>query len=262
MALSRRRRAALRRAAVYAATAALLVWIGFAVDWPRILDALFDVSLIPELFPAIISQAARNTLIFTGLGFALGLVVGLGLAFMRLSSIRPYRWFASVYIEVFRGIPALLTIILIGFGIPVATGFRLPGTYTAGAVAIGIVSSAYMAETIRAGIQAVPRGQLEAARSLGMTYSQSMISIVIPQAFRIIIPPMMNELILLLKDTSLISVLGVTDATRELTRFGRDFVNLRANATPLVVAGLVYLAMTVPLTRIAAILERRAGRSR
>jgi len=258
----RRRRARIVRGAVYAVSLGAVAALARAVNWSRIFDALFDVSLIPELFPDILTRAARNTLIFTGLGFALGLVLGLVLAFMRLSGIRPYRWFAAVYIEVFRGIPALLTIILIGFGIPVATGFRLPGTYTAGSVAIGIVSSAYMAETIRAGIQAVPRGQMEAARSLGMTYPQSMASIVIPQAFRIIIPPMVNELILLLKDTSLISVLGVTDATRELTRFGRDFVNLRANATPLVVAGLVYLAMTVPLTRIAALLERRAGRSR
>lgn len=262
MALSKRRRGALIREVVSVVTLGAVAAIALAIDWETLLGALFDVTLIPELFPTILTQAARNTLIFTGLGFGLGLVVGLILAFMRLSTIRPYRWFAATYIEVFRGIPALLTIILIGFGIPVATGFRLPGVYTAGSVAIGIVSSAYMAETIRAGIQAVPRGQLEAARSLGMSYPQSMISIVIPQAFRIIIPPMMNEFILLLKDTSLISVLGVTEATRELTRFGRDFVNVRANATPLVVAGLVYLAMTIPLTRVAAALERRVARSR
>jgi polar amino acid transport system permease protein len=114
-----------------------------------------------------------------------------------------------------------------------------------------------MAETIRAGIEAVPKGQMEAARSLGMTYSRAMITIIIPQALRIIVPPLTNEFVLLIKDTSLISVLGVTAGTRDLARFGRDGVNHTANATPLIVAGLVYLAMTIPLTQLVAWMERR-----
>lgn len=262
MALTKRQRNNLVRWVVYALSLGLAIWVGALIDWAEVGDKLFQVSLIPEMFPRILTQAARNTLIFTGLGFGLGLILGLLLALMRMSRARPYRWFGATYIEVFRGLPALLTITLIGFGIPVATGFRLPGTYSSGVVAVGIVASAYMAETIRAGIQAVPRGQMEAARSLGMSHARAMVSIVIPQAFRIVIPPMTNEFILLLKDTSLISVLGVTDATRELTRFGRDFVNQTANATPLVVAGLVYLAMTIPLTRLVAQMEKRAARAR
>jgi polar amino acid transport system permease protein len=115
-----------------------------------------------------------------------------------------------------------------------------------------------MAETIRAGIEAVPKGQMEAARSLGMSYPRAMITIIIPQALRIIVPPLTNEFVLLIKDTSLISVLGVTDATRDLARFGRDGVTDSANATPLIVAGLVYLAMTLPLTQLVAYMERRA----
>ena len=181
---------------------------------------------------------------------------------MRLSPSRPYRWFAAVYTDVLRGLPALLVLIFIAFGLPIALDVRIPGTYGRGSLALAIVSSAYIAEVIRAGIEAVPRGQMEAARSLGMSYPQAMRRIILPQAFRIIIPPMTNELVLLLKDTALISVIGVTPATKELTRFGRDGVNENANATPLVVAGLLYLVLTIPMTRLAGYLERRAKVSR
>jgi polar amino acid transport system permease protein len=98
---------------------------------------------------------------------------------------------------------------------------------------------------------------MEAARSLGMSYSRAMTTIIIPQALRIIVPPLTNEFVLLIKDTSLISVLGVTAATKDLARFGRDGVNPTANATPLIVAGLVYLAMTLPLTQLVAWMERK-----
>ncbi|MCK9486712.1 MAG: amino acid ABC transporter permease [Dehalococcoidia bacterium] len=210
----------------------------------------------------MVTQAARNTLVFTAFGFTGGLALGLLVALMRLSTIRPYRWAATVYVDLIRGLPALLVLIFIAFGLPIALGIRIPGTYGRGAVALAIVASAYIAEVIRAGIEAVPRGQMEAARSLGMSRGQAMRRIVLPQAFRLIIPPMTNELVLLLKDTALISVIGVTEATKELTRFGRDGVNANANATPLVVAGLVYLALTIPMTRLAAYLERRAAASK
>lgn len=259
---SRRRRIRIVRWAVYGATVALVVWVAALVDWARLQRAMFQPRLVAEQFPEIVTQAARNTLIFTFWGFSLGLAGGLVLALMRLSSVRPYRWFASVYIEVFRGLPALLTILIVGFGLPIALGVRVPFTYGPGSVALGIVAAAYIAETVRAGIEAVPRGQMEAARSLGMTHTQAMTRIILPQAFRIIIPPLTNELVLLVKDTSLISVLGVTAATKELTRFGRDGVIDHANATPLVTAGLMYLVLTVPLTRLAALLERRSRRAR
>ncbi len=181
---------------------------------------------------------------------------------MRLSSIRPYRWFAGIWIELFRGIPALITIIAVGFAVPIALDFRVPGRYGAGSVAIGIVYSAYLAETIRAGIEAVPRGQAEAARSLGMSQGRATVSIVIPQAFRIIIPPLTNEFIALIKDTSLLFVLGTTADTIEITKFARDNVNKTFNITPLVAAALVYLAITIPMTRLVAVMERRAAKAR
>jgi polar amino acid transport system permease protein len=170
-------------------------------------------------------RSAQHVL-YTALAFSFGLVLGLVLALMRLSSIAPYRWFATVYIEVFRGLPALLTIFLVGFGIPIAFQVRWPilAQITLG---LGIVAAAYMAETIRAGIEGVPKGQMEAARSLGMSRTRAMVSIVIPQGFRIIIPPLTNELVLLIKDTSLLFVLGTTPATKELTKFGRDVLAAR-----------------------------------
>lgn len=261
-AVSKRQRAKLVRIGVYVATALVLVFVGLTVDWQSIQESFFNPEIFREQFPDIVTQAARNTLIFTFFGFTGGLAVGLVIAVMRISSIRAYRWFAASYIELLRGLPALLTILIIGFGVPIATGTQLPGRYTTGSLALALVASAYIAENIRAGIEAVPRGQMEAARSLGMTYTRAMISIVIPQAFRIIIPPLTNELVLLLKDTSLISVLGVTEATREITRFARDGVIDSANATPFIAAGVVYLAITIPLTRAAALIERRARQAR
>ena len=246
----------------YALTGVIVLVVVFGVDWARLQDKMLRPDLVADQFPRIVTQAAKNTLIFTAFGFSGGLVLGLLVALMRLSPSRPYRWFAAVYTGVLRGLPALLVLIFIAFGLPIALDIRIPGTYGRGSLALAIVSSAYIAEVIRAGIEAVPKGQMEAARSLGMSYPEAMRRIILPQAFRIVIPPMTNELVLLLKDTALISVIGVTDATKELTRFGRDGVNANANATSLVVAGLLYLVLTIPMTRFAAWLEQRAKASR
>ena len=257
MAISKRKKAQYRRTAVYVLSVVALLAVALVVDWGRLQGAMFKWDIVVEQFPDILLSAGKNTLIFTILGFAGGLSFGLLFALMRLSTVRPYRWFAATYIEIFRGIPLLVTLLILGFGIPIATGWRWQNPYLQGAVPLALVASAYMAETIRAGIEAVPKGQMEAARSLGMSYSRAMITIIIPQALCIIVPPLTNEFVLLIKDTSLISVLGVTRGTRDLARFGRDGVNSTANATPLIVAGLVYLAMTVPLTQLVAWMERR-----
>ena len=260
--MTRRQSARLRRWALYLATVVLVGLVATRIDFPHLRAAMFDSDIAGEQFPDIVKQAARNTVIFTLFGFSGGLTLGLVLALMRLSVLRPYRWFATVWIEVFRGLPALLTILFIGFGMPIALDVRIPFTYGPGSVALAIVASAYMAETIRAGIEAVPKGQMEAARSLGMSQRRAMVSIVIPQAFRIIIPPLTNELVLLLKDTALLAALGTTAATEELTKFARDGVSSSANSTPLVVAGALYLVLTIPLTQAAAYLERRGRRAR
>jgi polar amino acid transport system permease protein len=260
--LSPRTRARLVRGVLLGIGVLVVAAVVLFVDWGRVVENFFQLDVARQMFPLVITRAARNTLIFTFFGFSFGLALGLILALMRLSTIRPYRWVAATYIEIFRGLPALVTIFLIGFAIPIAFGEGLPGTYTDGSVALGLVAAAYMAETIRAGIQAVPKGQMEAARSLGMGYARSMRSIVIPQAFRIIIPPLTNELVLLLKDTSLLFVLGTTAQTEELVKFGRDELFATSNSTPLIVIGLVYLAITLPMTRLVAVLERNARKAK
>jgi len=233
-----------------------------AADWGRIQRAFFQPDIAADLFPRIVTVGVKNTLLITGIAFAGGLVLGLALALMRLSSIAPYRWIATAYIEVFRGIPALVTLILVGFALPIALGFRIPGRYGAAGVGLSLVAGAYMAETIRAGIQAVPKGQTEAAKSLGMSPTRTLVSIVIPQAFRIIVPPLTNELVLLLKDSSLVYVLGTTADTIELSKLGRDAVSKSFNGTPITVVAILYLAITLPLTQVAARLEKRGARSR
>jgi len=251
-----------RRYTIYGATLAFLALVVVKGNWSKLAQSFFDPEIFAEQFWDIITIAAKNTLIFTFFGYTLGLALGLVLALMRLSTLKPYRWFAATYIEIMRGIPLLITLFIIGFGLPVALGVSVPFTYGPGSVALGLVSAAYIAETLRAGIEAVPKGQLEAARSLGMSYPQAMMTIVIPQAFRIVIPSLTNELVLLIKDTSLIAVLGTTAATEELTKFGRSNAASSFNSTPLIAAAVVYLCLTIPLTQLSGFLERRAKKGR
>jgi len=259
--LGRRQRERLFRGTMYLLFGLAVVMLLLIADWEVIRRNFFNPEIAARMFPDVLLIAARNTILYTFLAFTFGLAFGLLFALMRLSTIKPYRWLATVYIEIFRGLPALLTIFLIGFGIPIAFGTRWPILLNI-PLGLGIVAAAYMAETIRAGIQAVPRGQMEAARSLGMSKTRAMISVIIPQGFRIIIPPLTNELVLLIKDTSLLFVLGTTPATKELLKFGRDLMNAHFNPTPLIVVGAVYLLITIPMTQLVAVLERRNARSR
>jgi polar amino acid transport system permease protein len=183
------------------------------------------------------------------------------LALMKLSSVGPYRLIATLYVEIFRGLPALLVFVAFGFGVPIAFGTVFPIVTTV-MLALGLVGAAYIAETIRAGIQAVPRGQVEAARSLGMSPTWTTFSIVVPQAFRIVLPPLTNELILLTKDSSLIYVLGLTLSEFDLTFYGRDVLNQSKSMTAIVVAGACYLLITVPLSLVVRRLEARQAVAR
>jgi polar amino acid transport system permease protein len=243
----------------------VLAAVGFVIvaDFEKIQQNFFNLEVAARTMPELVTLAMKNTVIYTIGAFAIGLALGLMLALMKLSPVGPYRWLANIYIEFFRGLPAILTIFLVGFGIPIAFGFNIPGgTPGAGMLALGLVAGAYMAETIRAGIQAVPKGQREAARSLGMSQSRAMASIVLPQAFRIIVPPLTNEIVLLIKDTSLLFIIGFQPVNKELFVFGRDIANNAFNATPLIAAGLAYLAITFPLTQLAAALERKQSKAR
>nr|WSZ94774.1 amino acid ABC transporter permease [Streptomyces sp. NBC_00857] len=261
MSMSRRQRTRVIRGVQYAVPAAVLLVLALAADWGEIRRAFFDVSVAKAQFPGIITTALVNTVIYTLLGFGFGLALGLLLALMRLSQVPPYRWLAVAYIEFFRGVPALLVFIALGFGVPLAFQVAL-NQYVTVMLALGLVGAAYMAETMRAGIQAVPKGQTEAARSLGMSQGRAMVSIVIPQALRIVLPPLTNELILLTKDSSLVYLLGLSLSQYELAKFGRDALNQNRSLTPILIAGLCYLVITLPLGHLVRRLEARTARAR
>ncbi|MFD7711140.1 amino acid ABC transporter permease [Streptomyces sp. NPDC059785] len=258
--LTRRQKRAVSRGVQYLVFVAAVVALVATADWGTLKNQFAQWALVKQMFPDVITMALKNTVLYTLSGFVFGLVLGMVVALMRLSSVGPYRWVAGIYIEIFRGLPALLIFVFVGVAVPLAfPGTEIPGgTYGKVALALGLVSAAYMAETIRAGIQAVPRGQMEAARSLGFSHARAMVSIIIPQALRVVIPPLTNELVLLFKDSSLVLFLGVTLEERELTKFGRDLASTTANSTPILVAGLCYLLVTIPLGFVVRRLEAKA----
>ena len=263
MALRRQTRTRLYRAVMYVIFFGVIAAFALSVNWSKAIPQFFNLEVAAKLFPEIITVALRNTILYTIIAFAGGLLLGILFALMKLSSIALFRWFATAWIELFRGLPALLTIFSVAFIVPIAFGWKVPGgPVGAGLLGLMLVASAYIAEVIRAGIEAVPKGQTEAARSLGMSPMKTMFWIILPQGFRIIIPPMTNELVLLLKDTSLVFIAGSFIWSKELTTFARDANTAYANATPLIVASLLYLVVTIPLTRYTAWLERPMARER
>jgi polar amino acid transport system permease protein len=261
--VTKRQRSRLIRGVLYVVLVLAIVLAVVFADWPAIRENFFDTQIMRDMWPEIVTVAAKNTVIYTVLAFVGGLALALLLALMKLSTVAPYRWIATTYIEFFRGLPALLVIILFAFAVPIAFGWSPPGGIVgAGVLALVVVAGAYMAETLRAGIQAVPKGQVEAARSLGMSGTWTMISIVLPQALRIVVPPLTNEFVLLLKDSSLLAIIGAQINQRELTTFARDELTSTSNGTPLIAAAIMYLIITLPLTRLVARLERRTARAR
>lgn len=255
----------LRQGGLYAVLAAAAVLLAVGIDWHNVRTNFWAAGLGGNWHDLIVT-GVKNTAIYTVIAFGLGLALALLLALMKLSNAALYRWIATAYIELFRGLPALVTILFMAFAVPIAFQWRPPGgTAGAGVVGLVLVAGAYMAETLRAGLQAVPKGQAEAARSLGMSSSRTLIHIVIPQAFRIIIPPLTNEFVLLIKDTSLLSIVGATVGQRELTNVTRDFMSSGPTAgtgTSIAQAALLYLIITLPLTRLVAWLEKRQQRAR
>lgn len=261
--LSPRKRAQRLRWAQYALLVVVVVLALTNMNLEQVQRTFFRPDLILRTLSQGLGQALLNTIIYSAGAFALGLALGTILALMRLSSVGPYRWLATGYIEFFRGLPAIVVFMAFSL-LPLAfPGLRIPfDPYGTVWVALGIVSGAYMAETIRAGIQAVPKGQVEAARSLGMPSAMAMRKIVLPQAFRIITPPLTNELILVTKDSSLVYVLGLSASGYDLTKYGRDVSVSTASLTPLVVAGLCYLLITLPLTLLVRRMEAKAKKAR
>lgn len=261
MALTTRQRSLLSKGIQLGILVLAVVLLALLVNWPLVIESFFKFGAVSGMFPGIIIVGLKNTLLYTLTSFAFGLILGTILALMKTSSFGPYRWIATVYIEFFRGLPVLLVLLAMGFGLPIAFGTTWPQWVNV-MVALGLSSAAYMAETLRAGLQAVPKGQMEAARSLGMPQWRAMITIVIPQAFRIVLPPLTNEFILLTKDTSLAFVLGMTMSQYELTTFGRNgMTEYPAGMTPLMVAGAIYLLITLPMSLLARWFEKRTNQT-
>jgi His/Glu/Gln/Arg/opine family amino acid ABC transporter permease subunit len=202
------------------------------------------------------ATAARNTLTLSLAGAGLGFGLGLALALFTMSKRRVVRAPARIYINFFRGTPLIWQISFAGIGMVPALRLDL-SMYTIAILVLGLNLAAYSAEVYRAGIQSLDRGQMEAPRSLGLTYFQSMRYVIVPQAIRRVIPPLLNEFVILIKDTSLVSVLGLTFAQKELLGFGRDIYGSTFDATAFLGSAAGYLIITIPMIRIVTIVERR-----
>ena len=226
----------------------LLIILVTSPGWEIVKKTFFDIDYGRQVFPTVIAGLWINLqLTFIG-GFCIG-VIALGLALLRTTkspALTPFRFLATAYVDIFRGAPLILIILLVGFGVP---ALQLKGISSnvifLGTVAVVLTYSAYVAEVIRSGILSIHPSQRAAARSLGLTSGQTMRYVVLPQAIRRVVPPLLNDFVSLLKDTGLVSILGVTDAVRAAQiNASRTF-----NYTPYVVAAILFLLITIPMTR-------------
>lgn len=261
--LAYRRRRATRSALIgLASTLAVVGVVGAGVvnspGWPRVKASFFDIDVARAALPEILVGLWLNIRVMAVCAVFI-LVIGLGLAIMR--TLRgpvffPLRAFATAYVDVFRGLPLLLVLLLVGFGVP---GLRLQGLPSSvvfyGGVALVLTYSSYVAEVFRAGIESVHPSQHAAARGLGLTYPQTMRHVVVPQAVRRVVPPLLNDLVSLQKDSGLISILGVIDAIRAAQINQAEF----ASFTPYVLAGVLFVLLTIPLTRLTDRIARKQG---
>lgn len=248
-----RKRLGLRRATIAAASSiAVLGGLGAVIvnspGWDVVSRTFFDLDYAGEVLRVV----ARGMLTNLGLTIVASILIGviaMALALARTSrsaALTPFRILATVYVDVFRGVPLLLVILLVGFGVP---ALQLSGLTSSvlvlGTAAVVLTYSAYVAEVLRSGILSVHPSQRAAARSLGLTAGQTMRYVVLPQAIKRVVPPLLNDLVALLKDTGLVSILGVIDAVRA----GQIEASRTFNYTPYVVAAVLFLLITVPLTR-------------
>ena len=211
-----------------------------------------NFELMVQAMPLLLTGAVVTVKI-TALSVFLGILIGLFVGIARISTYKIVHLAAAVYVDFFLFTPLLVQIFLVYFALPVLTGQRID-PFVAAIAACSINSSAYVAEIFRAGIQSIDAGQMEAGRSLGMTWTQTMRYIIVPQAARRVIPPLGNEFIALLKDSSLVSVIGF----EELTRRGQLIIaRTYASLEIWICVAIIYLVMTVSISRLVAWLERR-----
>ncbi|MHA7175433.1 amino acid ABC transporter permease [Arthrobacter sp. Sr24] len=225
----------------------------------QLAKTFFDWEAMGAVIPEMLTVGLPNTLILAVTSAIIGCVLGMILAVMGIARNPIARWIARIYTDIFRGLPAILTILLIGLGLgPVfrmLTGSTNP--YPLGILALSLMAAAYIGEIFRSGIQSVEKGQLEASRALGFSYGSAMTLVVIPQGIRRVLPALVNQLISLIKDSSLIYMLGLLASQREIFRIGNDSAANTGNLSPLVAAGLLYLCLTIPLTHLVNFMDKR-----
>ena len=223
----------------------------------------FDVDAMRAALPDLLRVGLRNTLVLALFSAVIGTVIGMGLAVAGLSRTRWLRWPARIYTDIFRGLPAAVTILLIGVGLsPLGLKVWGPNPYPLGILALSLIASAYIGEIFRAGIQSVEAGQLEAARALGFSRSAGMRLVVVPQGVRRVLPALVNQFIALIKDSSLVYFLGLLASQRDLFRIGQDAAATTGNESALLLAGLFYLVITVPMTHVVNAIDRRLREGR
>ena len=219
--------------------------------------SIFDTFLNWSVFVESLPMLLRGLWITVGLGLvsiALGLVGGLALVLLRLYGGPLLTPVSIAYIDVFRSVPVLVLLIVIYYALPFV-GIRLP-PFWAATSALSLVSAAYSAEILRAGIEGVPKGQFEAARALGLSPVRQMSDIVLPQAVKLVIPPLTSNAINVMKDTALASVVAMPDLLKQATQAQA----LAANPTPLIGAAVIYIIMLLPFVRSVGLLENRLNR--
>ena len=258
-----RRRQTVRSFGVAALSTALVLGLAaFAVfsspGWQRVEETYFSWDKAVDSFPAVLAGLWLNIRVMVVCAV---LIVMLSLLVAVLRTLRgpvafPLRLLGTVYVDVFRGLPLLLVLFLLGFGGPALNLTGLPRSALFwGCLALVLSYSAYVAEVFRAGIESIHPSQRLAGRALGLSYAQTLRHVVLPQAWRRVLPPLMNDLVSLQKDSGLIAVLGVVDAIRAAQiETARDF-----NYTPYVVAGVLFICLTVPMARLTDWFARKQG---
>lgn len=211
-----------------------------------------DFSQIVPYIPFML-KGIWTTIQFVFVAIILGSILGTVLALFKIGSARSLRWFADAYTSIFRGTPLILQLMIIYYSIPQLTGYDI-NPFMSAVLAFGLNSSAYISEIIRAGIQAVDKGQMEAAQALGIPYREMMQDIILPQALKNILPALMNEFITLTKESAIVSTIGYLDLMRRAQVVGSD---LFRNFEPLLFVGFIYWCMVMGLTVIGRMFERR-----
>ncbi len=230
------------------------------MDFLNLLSETFlDWNAIGAVLPKMFAVGLPNTLVLAVAAGVIGTVLGMLLALMGISRNAGVRWVARIYTDILRGLPPILTILVIGLGFgPIVrqmTGSTSP--YPMAVAALSLMSAAYIGEIFRSGIQSVDKGQLEATRALGFGYGPAMRLVVVPQGVRRVLPALVNQFIALIKESSLVFMLGLLASEREIFQIGKDAASTSGNLSPYVAAAVFYLALTVPLTHFVNWIDRR-----